>query len=223
MFGVFAVGALGDEDVSGFHVPVDQAVGVGGVERGGDLAGDPGGRLHGQRAGAVEQGPQVLSGDVAHGDVEDAVRLAGLEDGHDVRVVDGGGDLRLVGEALPEGVVAGELGGQQFQGDGPVQAQVPGPVDDGHAAAPDHVPDEVAGEPGAGQFRGPPGGWRGVRHGLPPPSGRSATRVGSCGASRTPATAPAPDSSGSGSGSGAGSGGGAGSAAGGAPGSETTA
>ena len=43
--------------------------------------------------------PQVAAGDVPHGDVEDAVRLARLEDRHDVRVVDRGGHPGLVGEA----------------------------------------------------------------------------------------------------------------------------
>ncbi len=91
MLGVVAVGALGDEDVAGLDVAVDQVVGVGGVQGGGDLAGDARGGGQGEPALAVEEGPQVLAGHVAHGDVEHALDLPGLEHRDDVRVVDGGG------------------------------------------------------------------------------------------------------------------------------------
>ncbi|GAA3219011.1 hypothetical protein GCM10020256_23530 [Streptomyces thermocoprophilus] len=61
-------------------------------------------------------------------------------------VLDARGDAGLVGEAAPEGFVAGVLGGEQFQGDGAAQAEVGGAVDDGHAAAAEFTLDAVAGD-----------------------------------------------------------------------------
>ncbi len=88
MLGVLAVGARGDQDVAGLDVPVHEIVVMGRVERRGHLGRDAQGGRHRQRALAVQQRAQVQAGDVAHGDVEDAVGLTGFEDGHDVRVVD---------------------------------------------------------------------------------------------------------------------------------------
>ncbi len=153
MLGVVAVHALGDQDVAGLDVPVHQIVLVGGVERGRQLAGDAQRGRRRERTLPVEQGAQVLPGDVAHGDVQDALGLAGLEDGHDVRVLDRGGHPGLLGEAAAEGVVAGVLGGEQFEGDGAAEAQVPGAVDDGHAAAA-----QLALHPVAGDLRPDQGG-----------------------------------------------------------------
>ncbi len=146
MLRVVPVGPRRDEDVSGFDVPVHQVVVVCGVEGGRHLGGDPQGGRDGERALPVQQTPQVQSWYVAHGDVEDAVRLAGFEDRHDVRVLDRGGHPRLVGETAPEGVVAGPLGGDQLDRDRAVQAQVLGAVDDGHPTSADHALDLVSGD-----------------------------------------------------------------------------
>lgn len=88
MLGVLAVGARGHQDVAGLDVPVHEVVVMGRVERGSHLGGDAQGGRHRQRTLTVQQRAQVQAGHVAHGDVEDAVGLAGFEDGHDVRVVD---------------------------------------------------------------------------------------------------------------------------------------
>ncbi len=88
MLRVIAVRARGDQDVAGFDVPVHQVVVVGGVEGGRHLGGDAQRGSQRQRALPVDEGAQVLTGDVAHGDVEDALGLTGLEDRHDVRMVD---------------------------------------------------------------------------------------------------------------------------------------
>ncbi|GAA5020952.1 hypothetical protein GCM10025734_75670 [Kitasatospora paranensis] len=163
VLGVVAVGTLGDQDVARFDVAVDEFVGVRRVQRRGDLGGDPDGLAQRQRPLAVQQGPQVAAADVAHRDEEQAVGLPGLVDRDDVRVVDGGRDLGLAGEPLAEHVVAGQVGGEQLDGDGAAQAQVLGAVDDGHTAPADHFVEAVAGEPVAGQV----GGGRG-RHAASP-------------------------------------------------------
>ena len=155
MLGVVGVDALGEKDVAGFDVAVDQPVGVRRVQRRGDLGADPAGRLQGERAVPVQEPAQVLAAYVPHRDVQDAVGLAGLEDRDDVRVVDGGRGLRLPFEPAAEDVVAGQFGGEQLERDRAVQAQVTGAVDDGHAAAPDLVLDPVAGDPVPGHAGGP--------------------------------------------------------------------
>ena len=59
--------------------------------------------------------------------------------------------LRLAGEARPDGVVVGELGGQHLDGDVAFEPEVAGAVDDGHPAAADLVLDPVlAAERGGG-------------------------------------------------------------------------
>src|SRR6185312_11878407 len=73
--------------------------------------------------------------DVAHRDVELAVRLAGLVDRDHVGVLDRRRHARLALEALPEPRVAGQLGGDHLHRDGPTQAHLLGAVDDAHAAA----------------------------------------------------------------------------------------
>lgn len=87
---MIAVRARRDQDVAGFDVPVHQVVVVGGVERGRHLGGDAERGSERQRPLPVDEGTQVLTGDVAHGDVEDALGLTGFEDRHDVGVVDRG-------------------------------------------------------------------------------------------------------------------------------------
>lgn len=164
VLGVVAVGARGDQDVAGLDVAVHEIVVMGGVERRCHLGGDTQGGRDRQWALAVQQGAQVQAGDVAHGDVEDAVGLAGFEDGHDVRVVDRGGHPRFVCETAPEGLVTGALGGDQLERDGTVEAQVLRAVDDGHATAADHALHPVAGDLLADEARGAARVHAEVRH-----------------------------------------------------------
>ncbi len=68
-------------------------------------------------------------------EVELAIVLADLVDGDDVRVVEPGDGLGLVAEPA-DLVVGGQRGGpDHLQGDGAVQADLSGLVDDAHAAA----------------------------------------------------------------------------------------
>ena len=86
---------LGDQHVGRLDVAVHEAAAVRGVERRRDLPDEPHGALGREPALALDELAQVGALHVAHGEVEDAVGLAGLVDGDDVRVVDRGRELRL--------------------------------------------------------------------------------------------------------------------------------
>ena len=143
---VDALRRLRDEDVRRLDVPVDEPAVVRRVERARDLLQQVERLPEPERPLLLQQRAQVDALDVAHGDVEEAVRLARVVDRDDVRVVERGGDLRLADEALAEGVVAGQRRRHQLERDLPPQLHVLGLVDDAHAAAADHVRDPVAGE-----------------------------------------------------------------------------
>ena len=165
------------------------------------------GRLGQQRRG----GPRVVAvgrqavGEVAaghqlHGEVALAVVLAHLVDRHDAGVVEQRHRLGLVLEP-PQLVVAGQdAGPDHLQGDGPVEADLAGAVDDAHAAAAelglDLVVAEVAdGGPGRGRrlrvrlprievdglapiVPGRPSAWRGSAAVSPAPLGASTSEPG---------------------------------------------
>ena len=80
-----ATAGLRDEDVRGLHVAVDEAQGVGVVERRGNLADDARDKLRCQGPTLTEHRAQVGL-DEQHRDVEDTAILAGCVDGHDVRM-----------------------------------------------------------------------------------------------------------------------------------------
>jgi len=108
--------AVVEEDVGGFEIPVDDAVGVG-VGHGSGHLGHDGhavGQTHGVGADRLLQRPPR---DVGHGEVRLAVLLSQIQDRHDVRVAQPGGGLRLADEPA-DGVLSGELSRQHhFQGD----------------------------------------------------------------------------------------------------------
>ena len=134
-----------DEHVSGLDVAVRETAPVRCVQRGGDLAEDRE-RSLGVDLVAVEQGAQVAPLDEAHRQVELPVHLAGLVDGHDVRVIKRGGELRLSQEAGPEAVLLRVLGRDQLQRDRSREREVGSAIDDAHPPASDHRLDAVARE-----------------------------------------------------------------------------
>src|SRR6266704_2406600 len=108
-----------------------------------------------QRVVLLQERKHVAAGHQAHRDEQDAVRLAGIEDGHDVRMVDRGRDPRLPDEPAAERLVAGERGGQDLQRAAPAEALVEGAVDDGHAPSGEDLVEAVPGEMVAdGEFAG---------------------------------------------------------------------
>ena len=116
------------------------------------------GRLAGRQRAVGQPLGEALPLDEAHREVMLALVLADLVDRHDARVVEVGRGLGLGVEALDVGVV-GELAGQDhLQGDGAVEAHLPGLEDDAHAAAGDLADDLVVAEV-ADPGRSPPA-WR---------------------------------------------------------------
>jgi hypothetical protein len=133
-----------EQDVRGLDVAVDEAVGVGGVQGGGDLSADRDGACRLGLALRPQQRLQVGAVDVAHHQVQLRVDLARVVDRDDVRVLERRRRLRLRQEARPEVLVPRELRDDQLEGHGPLQAAVVGAVDDAHPAAADKLLEPVA-------------------------------------------------------------------------------
>ena len=127
---------------------MDDAGGVGGGERRGELAGDGGRRGHGQapvRLAGQElgQGRPLVEG---HGQEAHAFVLADLIDGADVRVVEGGGGLGLAAEADLVGGAHGAPVVEKLDRHLAAQLDVLGEVDDPHAAAAERPEQPVVGD-----------------------------------------------------------------------------
>ena len=89
----------------------------------------------------------VLEGaplDVLHDDEGAVLLLADVEDLNDVRMVEPGGEAGLAREPLPHLVVAGEVVGEELDGDFAIELQVAGAVDGRHAAVAEPVLELVA-------------------------------------------------------------------------------
>ena len=135
---------VGDDDVAGLHVAVDDAVLVGERQRRRDLRADGGG-LFGRESAVLED--ELADGrtlDVLHDDEVRLALFAPVVDRDDVGMVQVRGRPRLPSEALDEGVVGGELRKQHFERDGPVEQLVMGEIDLRHPAARDMTDDFVA-------------------------------------------------------------------------------
>ena len=154
----------GDQHVPRLDVAVDQALGVGGVQRGGELLDDRDGPVRRHRAVAPQQRAEVEAVDEAHLQEEPAVQLAVVVHGDDVRLAQLRHDLRLAAEPRAVLGVARQVCRQQLQGhEAIVLAGVAGPVDLAHPATtqeavqpvrPEHRLDHgspFAGEQGAGR------------------------------------------------------------------------
>jgi hypothetical protein len=141
----FCLAARGDENVGGFYVAMDDAFGMSGIERVGDV--------HGEFEQCVEieraAGDSVLERfafEALHGDEGFAVFLADVVDGANIGVIEGGGGL---GFALEPGEGLGIFGDgvwEEFQSDEAAQARVFAFVDDAHSAAAEFLEDAVMGD-----------------------------------------------------------------------------
>jgi hypothetical protein len=116
---------------------MDEVLGVRRAERSGDLRDDRRGPGGIERPFGLDQRLQIRLLHVSHRDVEDVLRLTGLEDRDHVRMVERSCDPRLALEALAEQLVVCELRGQELERDGLLEGEVLGPVDDAHTAVPD--------------------------------------------------------------------------------------
>ncbi|MBE7454044.1 MAG: hypothetical protein HS111_35930 [Kofleriaceae bacterium] len=137
------VGRAGDHDVVGLEVAVDDATGVGGVERGRDLAQDRQG--HRRRQGAVaDPDPQRLAGQEVHDQVEATVGQPAEREDVDHRgvidLVDGAG---LAQEALGAVGPRRQLALEHLDRDLLADHRVVAGVDVAHRSAADPVIDDV--------------------------------------------------------------------------------
>ncbi len=128
----------------GLYVAVDDALGMGGLQRLGDL--ERHGRCRFRWEGASFEDPvlQGATGQVLHGDVVRVARvLAAVVDRDDVRVREGGGALRLTLEALHELLVVGVTAAHHLERHVPVQDVVVREVNLRHPAAAERPADTV--------------------------------------------------------------------------------
>jgi hypothetical protein len=116
------------------------------VEGGRDLLDDGHGPSGVQRTVSLDQGLQVGSLHVSHGDVQEPIRFAGVVHGDHVRMVDGGGQLRLPEEPGSKPLVAAELWSEDLEGSFAPKLEVLGQVHHTHATPPDDGFDPVSGK-----------------------------------------------------------------------------
>ena len=125
-----------DEDVLGFDVAMDDPAKMRVGEGLGDLLRDA--RRAPGREGAVapygvRQGFPI---DEVHHQVGAAALLAGIVDGHDVRVLKAGGGHHFQTKALPGLARAGDAGEEDLERHVAAQGRMVGPVDGAHPASP---------------------------------------------------------------------------------------
>ena len=123
-----------DQDVGRLDVAVDESRPMGCVQGARDRMQQRPDALGLESPLSLDQAAQVCAAHVPHRDEQIAVDLAGLVDGHDVRVVEPGRELRLADEPAPERRVGRELRGQHLDRDAACEARVFGQVDDAHPA-----------------------------------------------------------------------------------------
>ena len=142
--------AILEEDVLGLDVAMDDPLPVSGVERAGDLLGEPDRVVHGELLLSVEPAPERFAIDERHDVEQQAVGGTGVEQREDVGVLKRRGELDLGEEALGA-QDRGKFRVKDLDGDWPVMPQVFRQVDGGHASAAELVLDRVGGGEGGSE------------------------------------------------------------------------
>jgi hypothetical protein len=124
---------IGDEDIRGLDVPVDDAGGVSGIEGIGNLDGErqKNVRFQGMPGHAMLERHTV---EKFHGDEGVAVLLADVVDGADIGVVQSGCGFGFTLKTGERQGIAGKIVGQKLKGDETMQANIFGFID--HAMPP---------------------------------------------------------------------------------------
>ena len=142
--------ARSDEDVRGLDVAVDDAGGMRGVQRVGNLDPDVEQRIQAERAG----GKPILQRralQVLHDDERTPVLLADVMDGADVRVVQRRRRPRFTRESAQCVRIRRELVGDELERHRAAESRVFGLIHDAHAAAADLFDDVIVGNSLANQ------------------------------------------------------------------------
>ena len=134
---------LGEQDVRGLQVAMDQGRRVRRVQRAADLPGDSQRFPTRQGAALPDQRLQARPVHVAHRQVEDRVDLVCVVDRDHVRVVERRGELRLAQKPGAEVRVVGEVGRDHLQRHSPLESRVTGEEDRSHPAAAEDGLDRV--------------------------------------------------------------------------------
>ena len=137
---------LGEQDVRGLEVSMDQRFRVRGVERAADLLGNSQCVSPGQRVALADQALQARAVHVAHREVEDAIDLVRVVDRDHVRVVERRGELGLAQEPGAKAGIVGVRGRDHLQRNAPFEPRVPREEDGSHAALPENGLDRVRAE-----------------------------------------------------------------------------
>ena len=111
------VAAVRNEDVAELDVTVDEACGMGGAERSGDIGSDLSGAVGMQWSGGAQDIGHRPARHVLHHDVVRAPLLPPVVDADDVRMVEVCGSLSLTTEALDKVRIVCELGEQHLERD----------------------------------------------------------------------------------------------------------
>jgi hypothetical protein len=158
------VAVLGDQDVVGLEIAVNDPGAVRFAESVRDLGQDF--DRAAERETVLQRLAQRLALDQLHGDVvhfgpalraladrlyvHDRLGVSDLVNADDVRVAESRGRARFVGEAADALPVAGQIGREDFEGNVAAQRAVVGAVDVAHRAGADEGDDLVAGDAGSG-------------------------------------------------------------------------
>ena len=134
--------ALGNHDVGGFDVAMDDARGVGHVQGIGDLDGELQQRIQIQGTAGDLVG-QDAAVEVLHDDESAAVLLPDVMDRADVGVIEGGCRLRLALEAGERQGISGHRLREKLESDEAMQARVFRLVNHAHAPAAQFLDDAV--------------------------------------------------------------------------------
>lgn len=141
----FGVAARGDEDVRGLDVAMNDAAGMGGVERVGDVDRNVEERVELQRT-CGDEVFESLAFEIFHDDEGMAILRADFVDGADIRMIERRSGAGFAAEAFEGLRIVGNIFGKKLDGDEAAELEVFGFVDDAHPTAAKLVDDAIMGE-----------------------------------------------------------------------------